>query len=185
MELGVEVEEEFILLGQKTFIVDRFKPSITRGTIGNVVHRSHGNYSSKSAYEEIKKRANSKRTSDGLLKKVWCRSAPSKASAFAWKLLLNKIPTRQNLKKRGVIRQMDDDKCPLCCFIVKISSVYFFFSCEFAFIVWTSCYSWFGLDKKEMSFEVVESFMNLYCVALMELPKWVWCSTRWQVVARF
>ncbi|GAB4830130.1 hypothetical protein Ancab_019772 [Ancistrocladus abbreviatus] len=39
---------------------------------------------------------------------------PGNITAYAWRWLLNKLPTRGNLGKRGVIRQGVEDRCGFC-----------------------------------------------------------------------
>ena len=46
----------------------------------------------------------------GLFDDVWHRQAPLKASLFAWRLLRNRLPTKDNLVRRRVL-QNDDNVC--------------------------------------------------------------------------
>lgn len=43
-------------------------------------------------------------TSDLLFKKNWVKRTPLKMVVFAWRVALNRIPTVQNLIRRGVIQ---------------------------------------------------------------------------------
>jgi hypothetical protein len=45
--------------------------------------------------------------------KIWKSAAPSKVCAFSWQLLLQRIPTRENLRIRGV-NEVANLGCPMC-----------------------------------------------------------------------
>ncbi|GLT44293.1 hypothetical protein SLA2020_181990 [Shorea laevis] len=47
-------------------------------------------------------------------KLIWCRLVPSKVSFFGWRLCLDRLPTKWNLQKRGVMLQGEDWMCGLC-----------------------------------------------------------------------
>ena len=46
--------------------------------------------------------------------KLWKNNAPSKILIFAWRVLINKIATRDALSRRGVLRDDSDRRCVLC-----------------------------------------------------------------------
>ncbi|MCH80955.1 putative ribonuclease H protein [Trifolium medium] len=56
---------------------------------------------------------------------IWKSGVPSKVSALVWQLFLDRLPTRDNLCHRGVIRS-DDVFCPLCTMEVESSRHLFF-----------------------------------------------------------
>ena len=45
-------------------------------------------------------------------KTLWCKAAPRKVNLFIWRLLRDKLPTRDNLQARGVI--IPSTLCPAC-----------------------------------------------------------------------
>ncbi|GKE36724.1 RNA-directed DNA polymerase, eukaryota, partial [Tanacetum coccineum] len=59
----------------------------------------------------------------------WVKSAPIKANVFAWKLHLDRLPTRMNLARKGV--QISSMMCPLCNNVEEDSS-HLFFGCDMA-----------------------------------------------------
>ncbi|GKV31180.1 hypothetical protein SLEP1_g39899 [Rubroshorea leprosula] len=60
-------------------------------------HNSMGSYATKSAYNEL---SNDTRQLDLVqYSRIWNKDVPLKVSAFAWKALQNRIPTRDNLQK--------------------------------------------------------------------------------------
>lgn len=47
-------------------------------------------------------------------KLIWAKNVPLKISAFAWKALQNRIPTKVNLMKWGLLLDNEDALCVLC-----------------------------------------------------------------------
>jgi hypothetical protein len=65
---------------------------------------------------------------------VWKSAAPSKVRAMAWQLLLDRIPTKENLYRRRIIGA-EEALCPMCAGAVE-SSNHLFLHCDFAANVW-------------------------------------------------
>jgi mannosylglycoprotein endo-beta-mannosidase len=79
------------------------------------------------------------------LKFIWKSGVPSKVSAFAWQLLLDRVPTRDNLRGRGVI-VVENSLCPLC--LQEVETVgHLFLHCRIAGGVWHAIYRWFGVSS--------------------------------------
>lgn len=76
-------------------------------------------------------------------KQFWSVKVPLKISIFAWKAVMNKIPTKENLIKRGVVIN-DSMNYPLCNMDID-SSRHLFFDCPVVYKVWMNCYKWFNL----------------------------------------
>lgn len=74
---------------------------------------------------------------------LWDNKVPLKVWAFCWRLILDPIPTAENLHKRGVM-----NGSLLCCFCKAISenSYHLFLSCNFSYAVWMFIYNWLGLE---------------------------------------
>jgi hypothetical protein len=62
---------------------------------------------------------------------LWSSPAPSKIIAFSWQLLHNRIPTRDNLVRYGIIRGDSSRACVLCTAALE-SSTHLFLHCDFA-----------------------------------------------------
>ncbi|KAK2444918.1 hypothetical protein QL285_015908 [Trifolium repens] len=99
-----------------------------------------------------------------VFKFIWKCGVPSKVSALSWQVLLNRAPTRENLRHRGVIR-VDESRCPFCDEAVE-STCHLFLHCDFAASIWYEIMRWFGVmvvlpPTVPMSFAVmVESGSN-------------------------
>nr|GEZ31425.1 RNA-directed DNA polymerase, eukaryota [Tanacetum cinerariifolium] len=57
----------------------------------------------------------------------WIKYVPIKLNVFAWKVRLNRLPTRVNLQHRGVL--VSDPLCPICCSEDE-DSAHIFFRCR-------------------------------------------------------
>jgi hypothetical protein len=91
-------------------------------------------------------------------KHIWKTAVPSKVCAFAWQLLLDKIPTRRNLCRRGILLT-DAIGCPLCNGAVE-STRHLFLHCPFASVVWYGLNRWLGVvvvppSEMVMSYELL------------------------------
>jgi hypothetical protein len=76
-------------------------------------------------------------------KNIWRTAVPSKVSALAWQVFLDRIPTRDNLRKRGII-PMGENLCPLCGTVGETSN-HLFLHCSFAAAVWYALNRWLGV----------------------------------------
>jgi hypothetical protein len=77
------------------------------------------------------------------LKFIWKSGVPSKVCALAWQLLLDKLPTKNNLLRRDVIR-VDDAYCPFCNLEVE-SACHLFLHCSYTARIWYDITRWYGV----------------------------------------
>nr|GEW92005.1 hypothetical protein [Tanacetum cinerariifolium] len=73
----------------------------------------------------------------------WNRNIPIKVNIFLWRLNLNKLPTRVNLERKGVV--IGSSLCPLCHLDVETAN-HLFFNCELARDLWSSLAMWWNVD---------------------------------------
>jgi hypothetical protein len=80
--------------------------------------RTGGTFSVKSTYLVLDKRAMPQRILSGEdienLARVWDSWASPKVIVFSWQLLQDRIPTRQNLRRRRVLVGTTDTSCAFC-----------------------------------------------------------------------
>jgi hypothetical protein len=69
-------------------------------------------------------------------------AAPSKVIAFSWQLMLDRIPTRENLVYRGMPRTTNM-VCPLCN-VGAETDVHLFLHCRVAAKLWYEIVRWIG-----------------------------------------
>jgi hypothetical protein len=74
---------------------------------------------------------------------IWKSGVPSKVCAFSWQLLLDRVPTRDNLHRRGVLN-VANTLCPLCLEEVE-TACHLFLHCRFVAGIWYEIYRWFGV----------------------------------------
>jgi len=73
---------------------------------------------------------------------IWHKDVSLKVVVFAWRLLWDRLPTKDNLFRRGVIH-FDSRLCVARCGIVE-TSYHLFLHCNFFGTVWHLIYSWLG-----------------------------------------
>lgn len=72
-----------------------------------------------------------------VFKHIWKCTAPCKVLSFSWLLLWDRLPTRQNLRKRNVIADPQGSLC-VCCSLEEESSNHLFFNCSLSSRLWYS-----------------------------------------------
>jgi hypothetical protein len=75
---------------------------------------------------------------------IWKSLAPTKVIAFSWKLLRNRLPTRENLVFRGIEVGGGLAGCVHCQGPLESESHLFLF-CDFANRVWKAIFRWLGI----------------------------------------
>ncbi|KAH1246485.1 hypothetical protein GmHk_06G016557 [Glycine max] len=109
-----------------------------------------GAYSTKSAYNLFK---NGGRTDneDRTFEIIWNLKIPPRASAFSWRLLRNRLPTKANLRKRQIT--LLSYRCPLCDHEEEDIG-HIMFSCRITRSLWWEALRWvnrvgpFSIDPK-------------------------------------
>lgn len=77
--------------------------------------------------------------------RIWKSWAPSKGIVFSWQLLLDRLPTRSNLVRRGVPLPERDLVCVLCS-VSSESVVHRFIICPAVLPVWYQASRWLGWE---------------------------------------
>ncbi|XP_058761309.1 uncharacterized protein LOC131634688 [Vicia villosa] len=114
------------------------------------------------------------------LKVMWDLKLPPKIKVFTWRLFIDRLPTRDNLLKRGVTSVV----CPNCvmCGSSLESSSHIFFFCQEVKAVWNYVFTWLGIAE-EIS---VEDFLRFEVIQEKALGSkrriainFVWIATLW------
>ncbi|XP_058727126.1 uncharacterized protein LOC131598556 [Vicia villosa] len=82
---------------------------------------------------------------DEALKLVWRMQVPFKTKAFGWRLLINKLPTKDLLKIRGMIFLDDSVKCAFCNSAHETLE-HLFFKCYVVKLIWRDIAEWIGMS---------------------------------------
>ncbi|XP_057426296.1 uncharacterized protein LOC130719702 [Lotus japonicus] len=101
-----------------------------------------GRYSVKSAYLAQFPHVDS----NIFFKELWKGLAPSKVICLAWRVALRRLPTLDNLLRRGVA--VDSNRNGACFFCSQQleSAGHLFFGCNVSYRIWMSCYGWLRVE---------------------------------------
>jgi len=80
---------------------------------------------------------------DGVLDLVWHKQVPLKVSIFAWRLLQDRLPTKINLMRRGIIHH-EAARCVAGCASDE-SADNLFLHCDVFGSLWQLIRSWIGI----------------------------------------
>ncbi|GKC57895.1 RNA-directed DNA polymerase, eukaryota, partial [Tanacetum coccineum] len=134
---GIEEEQLFLLISNTSSVI-----------LPNISDRwswlldPSGDFSVKSTREFI---------DDSMLPKTdvptrWVKSIPIKINIFAWRVSLDKLPTRLNLSLRGL--DIPSIICPLCSIAVESTS-HLLFSCQLARQLMIKVVHWWELEYQD------------------------------------
>lgn len=76
---------------------------------------------------------------------VWKKAAPLKAAATAWSALWDRLPTKENLKRRNILRANEEIMCT-CCGEVEETNNHFFLVCNFTHSIWSTILRWLNVQ---------------------------------------
>ncbi|GLT39105.1 hypothetical protein SLA2020_133120 [Shorea laevis] len=107
-------------------------------------HTKDGHYSTSSAYSILTTEQRNPNEAH-LFKRVWNPIIPRKISAFNWQLLLDKIPTKSNLIKRGFDQNMEGGVCDICEEELEDAN-HLFLRCRITKWLWNECATWWGIN---------------------------------------
>ena len=77
-------------------------------------------------------------------RQLWDIKIPPRALSFAWRLLWDRLPSKENLSRRQV--EIDNDLCPFCQSKSESAS-YLFFTCQKVLPLWWEFNSWVREDR--------------------------------------
>ena len=94
----------------------------------------------------------------GTLKTRWCILVPRKVNIFIWRLILDRLPTRERLSARGI--EIESIMC-LICGLTSEHLLHLFCQCQVATTIWDHIFSWlqmpsFGVLSPKDTFGWVE-----------------------------
>ncbi|GKV26629.1 hypothetical protein SLEP1_g35894 [Rubroshorea leprosula] len=109
-----------------------------------LIHDKDGQYTTKSANRLLTKEESEANRSTTFTR-VWNSILPSKILAFNWQLLLDRIPTKMNLLRRGIIKDTGEGKCGICN-EEEEDTTHMFLKCKMARWLWMACAKWWGIN---------------------------------------
>ena len=139
-----------------------------------------GQYSVKSAYSVLIQDV-SKEAPDEEFKELWKLKVPSKVVVFAWRLLKDRLPTRDNLRRKQI--ELQDYLCPFCR-IMEESASHLFFHCSKILPLWWESLSWVNLVGVFPHHPRQHSIQHMHQThegLMVTRWKWWWLALTWSI----
>ena len=95
---------------------------------------------------------------------LWKTKVVPKVLTTAWRILLDRISTYQNLGARGIV--VNSPLCVFCNLYVE-STQHLFLDCTFAYCVWMLCYRWIGIVGTQNK-DICNHFLNFHLTNMSE-----------------
>ncbi|XP_058774315.1 uncharacterized protein LOC131648586 [Vicia villosa] len=145
---------------------------------------SSGVFTVKSCYERFKTYLSGPPLNAGLVKEasyLWNVKAPAKILFFGWRIIHNRIATKDQLFKRGVLVDVNDLMCVLC-MKKEETLLHLIGGCEITSRIWRRVFHWIG-HGLELSFDEFVGFFAS-CGKVKSLIKRtiaavIWLATAW------
>lgn len=97
---------------------------------------------------------------DGLWKWNFHKFTINNILMFRWRLILNKLPTRDLLARRGIMGEVSESLCVMCNEELE-SKNHIFSCCQFSNNIWRDISIWLG-DKVLLTIQELSSFFSHY-----------------------
>ena len=108
-----------------------------------------GGFSVRSSYKVLEEALlldeGSPRLEEEVFATLWKSPAPSKVVAFSWTALLDRIPTRSNLRRRNMLEPEESLLCVLCGEREE-TTTHLFLHCEVTSKIWRAMLNWFDIN---------------------------------------
>lgn len=114
-------------------------------------------------------------------KQLWMAKAFPNVLTATWRTLLNRLPTRENLSRRGVL--VNTLSCALCQDWAD-SSQHLFLECKYAHMVWSNCYRSIGIlfvQHKDLRSHFESFFLDHVNSKQNLVWKGVWATIVWSI----
>lgn len=138
-----------------------------------------GGYSVRGAYQLLTVTDNNNFGAEIAL--VWHKQVPTKVSIFAWRLLRDRLPTKDNLVSRGILSE-EQRLCSNGCGELESASHLFLYCPHFA-ALWPLLRSWIGVSTAEpncLSAHFIQfTFAAGSSRAKRSLLQLIWLATVW------
>lgn len=96
--------------------------------------------------------------------KVWKCDVPTKVIVLAWRILIDRLPTRVNLIRRGVIDPIRESSCVMC-FGEAESTIHLFNKCWKSMEVWRKVYNWLDVSRVRTNTSSTTTLYGVWFIA--------------------
>jgi len=130
-----------------------------------------------SAYECLAKQTRG--TQQASFELVWKAKAFPNVLTTTWRILIDRLPTKEGLSRRGVL--MDTTVCVLCK-IKEESCQHLFIDCKYAQLVWSLYLQWLGFEFVQHN-DLKSHFVSFHCAQASSKQNLVWKGI-WAAIVR-
>ena len=130
---------------------------------------ANGDFSTKSTYQVLQSKLDDQGQYVGF-QQLWKIKIPPKALSFAWRLLWDRLPTKDNLVKRQI--EVENDLCPFC-HSQPESASHLFFNCDKIMPMWWEFLSWVKEDKV-IHCRPMDNFLQHHSAAVSKVSNRRW-----------
>ncbi|XP_058746506.1 uncharacterized protein LOC131619428 [Vicia villosa] len=154
-------EDDLMLLAMLSDQMQDFSPDNQGKDVFVWAKDESKGFSVKACGEEIRRFGMAADLHPGTLNRLtfmWKLNVPSKVAIFAWRLILDRLPTRDHLKSKGIL--IDDNVCccAFCPHVLETSS-HLFDDCVISDRIWRKISQWIGISGKLTTAEL-KNFSN-------------------------
>ncbi|XP_058757659.1 uncharacterized protein LOC131630931 [Vicia villosa] len=113
---------------------------------------------------------------------LWNCKVPSKILVFGWRFIHNRLATKDQLVRRGVLVEGSESLCSMCK-EKEEDILHLFFKCDSSCSIWRRVYMWLDLANY-LSFEDFEDFFINYDklpVNKRMMVAIIWLATAWSI----
>ncbi|KAK8578605.1 hypothetical protein V6N13_100433 [Hibiscus sabdariffa] len=133
------VDREFKLVEDQKLLLSKYRLSETLEDKLIWIHDVAGNFSVKKLSYLLK--SVNPEASEFNFERVWTLKVPSKIRSFVWMLVLDRLPSKEFLLKRGVSIPVDMVGCPWCGLGVE-NTFHLLIGCRFIMVFWQRICKW-------------------------------------------
>jgi hypothetical protein len=113
------------------------------------------------------------------VQQLWSTSVLLKVLLFGWRLLHDRMPTRVELWRKGVLNDVQQQTCVFCCHEFESSS-HLFAVCAKTKMIWDKIFMWLNWKATDWYDHVLENFLqfNTFCRG-KKVSHIIWLAAAW------
>ncbi|KAL8469022.1 hypothetical protein ACS0TY_032009 [Phlomoides rotata] len=155
---------EVFILNELISCLNRFKMQQDSVDSWRWIHSNNGVFSTSTAYKKIEEQVAGSpngAADDKAFERLWSSHAPKRQQTIVWKILKERMPTRDKLRRRGIIQENGDVLCVFCGEEEESPSDVLF-HCKFSYGIWCNFFDWLNLTTKIRDRSLILCTMETY-----------------------
>ncbi|KAK2457421.1 hypothetical protein QL285_004692 [Trifolium repens] len=165
-------------------MLEQVHPGMANSDRRRWIPQAAGEFTVKSTYTHLLYKSGSEQLESAMeqaLKKLWKANVPLKVGIFGWRLLIDKLPSREALFRKGIITNPMDSCCVFCNSEMEDIN-HAFFKCSVTGTVWNSIFRWMGVNT--IAFNSISHHFLLFGQLtkgkkVKRLRHIIWLATTW------